>query len=102
MIQSQPAQEFLSALVFWDAKRPITAQILNLLDLAVLARFLGMESKTTRVLAERQLVRYTEGSHQQLLFRQETNDYSIDLNNDTDSLIARQRAAEGAPRRHRR
>lgn len=68
LVTSEPAREFWSAFVFWDAKRPITAQILNLLDLAALARALGRESDLTRSLAERQSARYSEGARQQLLF----------------------------------
>jgi len=84
LVQSEPAQEFWSAFVFWDAKRPITAQVLNLLDFAALARVAGMESSIARVLAERQLVRYTEGAHQQLLFREDSDDYSVDPNSGAD------------------
>lgn len=78
LVESEPAREFWSALVFWDAKRPITAQILNMLDLAALARSLGFESPVAQVLAERQVTRYTEGSHQQLLFREDTEEYDRD------------------------
>lgn len=56
LVTSEPAREFLSAFIFWDAKRPITAQLLNLLDLWALARVLGKEDDVTRRLAERQLV----------------------------------------------
>jgi SAM-dependent methyltransferase len=56
LVMSEPAKEFLSAFIFWDAKRPITAHLLNLLDLAALARVLGKEDEVTRKLAERQLV----------------------------------------------
>ncbi len=76
LVQSEPAREFWSAFIFWDAKRPITAQTLNLLDFAALARATGMESEIARVLAERQLVRYTEGVHQPLLFREDPEEYS--------------------------
>lgn len=61
LVMLEPAREFWSALIFWDAKRPITTQILNSLDLAVLARFLGKENNVTRTLAERQRVHYAEG-----------------------------------------
>lgn len=37
MLNSQPAQEFYQSLVFWDAKRPITAKILRKLDISKLA-----------------------------------------------------------------
>ena len=33
MLNNGPAHEFLSSLLFWDAKRPITAETLGLLDL---------------------------------------------------------------------
>jgi len=60
---SDPAREFWSAFIFWDAKRPITAQLLNSLDLMVLARMLGKEDKVAQALAERQLVAYKEGAY---------------------------------------
>ena len=41
LLASQPATEFLSALTFWDAKRPITAKLLNQLDLAEVAKRAG-------------------------------------------------------------
>jgi hypothetical protein len=37
LLESIPAREFFEARVFWDAKRPITAGLLNQLDLAKLA-----------------------------------------------------------------
>ena len=69
LVHSEPAREFWSAFIFWDAKRPITAQILNLLDFAALARAVGLKNDLVRVLAERQRVPYREGAHQALLFR---------------------------------
>ncbi|MGA2617685.1 MAG: hypothetical protein ABSF26_08755 [Thermoguttaceae bacterium] len=41
LLNSDVAREFLSALVFWDAKRPITVAILSELNLAALAGELG-------------------------------------------------------------
>jgi len=79
LVTSEPAKEFLSALIFWDAKRPITARLLNLLDLAALARVLGKENNITQILAERQIVKYREKIHQPLLFR-ENVEYSGKLN----------------------
>jgi hypothetical protein len=75
LVMSDPAREFWSAFIFWDAKRPITAQLLNLLDLMVLARVLGKEGEVAQALAERQLVEYTEGAYQRLLFREEAAEY---------------------------
>ncbi|MCD6505342.1 SAM-dependent DNA methyltransferase [Candidatus Poribacteria bacterium] len=76
LVTSEPAREFLSAFIFWDAKRPITARLLNLLNLAALARVLGKENSITRILAERQVVKYTEGMHQLLLFREGISGYN--------------------------
>jgi len=95
LVQSEPAREFWSALVFWDAKRPITAQILNLLDFKAVASAMGEESEIARVLAERQLVRYTDGTHQQLLFREETEEYVIRATAD-EQAAQQQHAADGA------
>lgn len=41
MLNSPPAREFLSSLVFWDAKRPITIDLLSQLSLERLADHLG-------------------------------------------------------------
>jgi len=35
-MNSEPAQQFLSSLIFWDAKRPVTATLLNKLDYGVI------------------------------------------------------------------
>ena len=43
LLNSQPAREFFSAFVFWDAKRPITIDMLRRLDLVALACELGSE-----------------------------------------------------------
>jgi hypothetical protein len=80
LVQSLPAKEYWSALIFWDSKRPITARLLNSLDLAALARELGKESNVTRTLAERQVVEYAEESHQQLLFREDETSYESTSN----------------------
>lgn len=69
LVMARPAQEFWASLTFWDAKRPITAQILNSLDLMRLAKLLGKEDdEVTRRLAERQLVEYANGAQQGVLF----------------------------------
>ncbi|MDW8215102.1 MAG: SAM-dependent DNA methyltransferase [Roseiflexaceae bacterium] len=75
LVMSKPAREFWTSLIFWDAKRPITAQLLNSLDLMALARLLGKECEVARTLAERQVVEYSEGVYQRLLFREEAADY---------------------------
>jgi hypothetical protein len=43
LLNSQLAREFFSAFVFWDAKRPITIDMLGRLDLVALACDLGSE-----------------------------------------------------------
>lgn len=47
LLNSEPAQEFFSAFIFWDAKRPITAKILNKLNLMSLAK--DFQSKEKRI-----------------------------------------------------
>jgi hypothetical protein len=68
LVRSNPAVEFWSAFIFWDSKRPVTSRLLNLLDLAALARVLGKECSATRILAERQQVEYSHHGHQRLMF----------------------------------
>jgi len=46
LLGSDIAGEFFAALVFWDAKRPITAELLRRLDIRRLARELGQEDGT--------------------------------------------------------
>jgi hypothetical protein len=41
LLNSKPAKEFLSSLIFWDAKRPITSGVLQRLNLVSLAQHLG-------------------------------------------------------------
>lgn len=43
LLHSEPAQEFLGAYIFRDAKRPVTAQLLQRLDLRKLAQYLGVQ-----------------------------------------------------------
>jgi hypothetical protein len=45
MLNSAPAAEFFSAFVFWDAKRPITVDLLRKLSLTALARELGVDPR---------------------------------------------------------
>lgn len=40
-LNSSQAQEFLGAFIFWDSKRPVTAEVLGRLDLMALAAELG-------------------------------------------------------------
>ena len=43
LLNSEVAKKFLSAFIFWDAKRPITAEILRRLDLLALEQHLRQE-----------------------------------------------------------
>lgn len=43
LLNSDTARAFFNSFVFWDAKRPITIELLKRLDLAALARELGTE-----------------------------------------------------------
>jgi hypothetical protein len=69
LYESQIAKEFFHSLIFWDAKRPVTARHLNMLDLSALAIELHIESADLHALAERQIVDYTPNHNQQFLFR---------------------------------
>ncbi|HLG16204.1 MAG TPA: SAM-dependent DNA methyltransferase [Blastocatellia bacterium] len=44
LLNSEPARRFLHSLVFFDAKRPVTIDVLNRIDLARVAAKLGLES----------------------------------------------------------
>lgn len=83
LVQSTPAREFWSAFIFWDSKRPITAQVLNLLDFAALGRLNHVDDGVVRRLAEQQRTRFSERAHQQLLF-----DTTNTLETAADSIAA--------------
>lgn len=68
LMTSDAAREFLSSFVFWDSKRPITAKLLNSLNLGALAQSLGMKSDVVQLLADRQRTRYNRQTQQRLLF----------------------------------
>ncbi|MBC7795870.1 MAG: hypothetical protein H7Z37_03245, partial [Pyrinomonadaceae bacterium] len=48
-LNSSAAKEFFESFVFWDAKRPITSQLLQKLDLAKLLRELNKQNSTQEV-----------------------------------------------------
>ncbi len=50
LLHSEPARRFLEARIFWDAKRPITAEVLRQLDLAAVARELKLDHEFQRLL----------------------------------------------------
>ena len=77
LVSSPLALEFWSSLVFWDSKRPITAKLLNLLDLASLAKKMGAWTPTTRRVAEQQMTAYSASSHQPMLFRESSSRYGL-------------------------
>ena len=66
---SKVATEFFQSLIFWDAKRPIMARLLNMLDLETLASELNWQSHHARALSQRQITDYSPDQNQQLLFR---------------------------------
>jgi len=43
LLNSPTARSFFHAFIFWDAKRPITAQLLAMLDFGVLGKEVGVE-----------------------------------------------------------
>lgn len=54
LVNSDIASEFWHARVFWDSKRPITASILNSLDLGMLANDLGLDGPSAQRLSRTQ------------------------------------------------
>ena len=63
MVSSLPATEFWSSMIFWDSKRPITAKLLNRLDLARLAQVLTFRDDA---FAGQPFARYTSANGKQL------------------------------------
>lgn len=68
LVTSEPARAFWSSLIFWDAKRPITAQLLNSLNLVALAKFLGKEGEATKMFSAQWTVGNGNDIHQPSLF----------------------------------
>ena len=63
LLNSKTAQRFISSLIFTDAKRPITIDVLKRIDLKKLAEHAGEQAKAIEYLASPAL----ESSHQRLL-----------------------------------
>jgi hypothetical protein len=55
LLNSEAAREFFSAFIFWDAKRPITVEVLRRIDLLALARELGSEETMVGFLEDKEL-----------------------------------------------
>lgn len=53
LITSKPAKEFLSSLIFWDEKRPITTKVLRELSLKQVAKELGQIDKYYNLVMKR-------------------------------------------------
>ena len=68
LLNSDIAQEFFSAFVFWDEKRPITIRLLKRLDLLNLARELSAEETMKQFLGQ-----YPNQYEQPLLFSESTS-----------------------------
>jgi hypothetical protein len=71
LLNSETSQRFISALVFMDAKRPVTIDVLRRIDLKKLAEHAGQEATAIRYLASPSL----ESSHQRLLIFEEGKEY---------------------------
>jgi hypothetical protein len=48
LLNGDIAQAFYRSFIFWDAKRPITSEILRRLDLLALARQVGVDAQLQR------------------------------------------------------
>lgn len=71
LLNSQEAQDFFSSFIFWDAKRPITAKILNQLNLSALAKHLQHQE----VLSPQEYQTYLRRP-EQLMLMEERTEYS--------------------------
>ena len=70
LVTSDLARAFWSAFIFWDAKRPITAQILNSLDLVALSRALGKDERIARAIVARRWSASSEDAQQRMLLEE--------------------------------
>jgi len=71
LLNSKTAQRFISALVFTDAKRPVTIDVLRRIDLKKLAEHAGQEVMAVEYLSSPSL----ESSHQRLLVLEASAEY---------------------------
>jgi hypothetical protein len=71
LLNSETAQRFISALVFTDAKRPVTIDVLKRIDLKKLAEHAGQQAAAVEYLSSPSL----ESSHQRLLVFEERGKY---------------------------
>jgi hypothetical protein len=71
ILNSETAQRFISALVFTDAKRPVTIDVLKRIDLKKLAEHAGQETAAIEYLSSPSL----ESRHQRFLVFEEIEEY---------------------------
>lgn len=71
LLNSETAQRFISALVFTDAKRPVTIDVLKRIDLKKLAEHAGQATTAVEYLSSPSL----ESSHQRLLVFEKGEEY---------------------------
>lgn len=69
LLNSDPAKRFLHALVFFDAKRPVTIDVLNRIDLKRVAERLGLEREARTYLRD---AASFEGHQGLLVFEEQT------------------------------
>ena len=73
-VTSEPARAVWSAFVVWDAKRPVTVQLLNARDLMTLARLLGKEDRIAQMRAEQPVRACKAGTSSRGQYRDEAPD----------------------------
>ena len=76
LLNSAPCQQFLASIVFHDAKRPITAEVLRRISLVALARRLGRLNDLAPYLRASNNVLESNEIGQLSLVMEETNEYS--------------------------
>ena len=68
LLCDEAAQEFFKAFIFWDAKRPVTIDLLKRLDLLALAKELGSEKEMKKYLSSEELETRNQQGEQGSLF----------------------------------
>ena len=68
ILNSKPATEYFNSIVFWDAKRPITAEVLNRLDIRTLGEYLNKDPELVSEIAKKQDAKFAKQTQQKVLF----------------------------------
>lgn len=68
LLKSEPADAFYRSMIFWSDKRPITAEVLNRLDLRAVSRELGREKEFLQFFERRSINKETAAQNELALW----------------------------------